>query len=265
MRFQCFASGSSGNCVYIGSETTHILIDTGISRKKTMECLQNLGLSLADLSAIFITHEHSDHIGGLPMIEKTRPIPVYASKGTIRALLKMPQFANTDAEVFHEIEADGKVRVGDLLISPMKIKHDAADPFAYRVWYGQQKVSVCTDLGCFDAYTVECLKHSDVLLLEANHDVRMLQLGHYPYPLKQRILGDFGHLSNDSCAKLLSEVLDSHMQAVFLGHLSKDNNMPEIAYETVRLSMLSGDGIYREKQFPLYVAKRDVPSELIEF
>ena len=265
MRFQCFASGSSGNCIYIGSESTHILIDTGISRKKTMECLKSLELTLSDLSAVFITHEHSDHIAGLAMIEKSEEIPIYASKGTIRALSKMPQLSHIGETVFREIKADEKVRVGDLLVSPIRIHHDAAEPFAYRVWYGQQKACVCTDLGNYDAYTVECLKHSDVLLLESNHDVRMLQLGHYPYPLKQRILGDYGHLSNDSCAKLLGEVLHSHMQAVFLGHLSRDNNMPEIAYETVRLSMLSGDGIYRAKDFPLYVAKRDAPSELIEF
>ena len=265
MRFETFASGSSGNCVYTGSETTHILLDTGISRKRTIEALGEIGLCLQDIDGIFITHEHSDHIQGLPMILKQSRMPVYATKGTIRAMMSMKQFEDADPERFIEVTADEKLSVGDLTVTPMTISHDAEEPVGYRVTYGSKKVCICTDLGCYTEYTAECLKDSDVLLLEANHDVNMLQAGPYPYPLKQRILGERGHLSNAASGRLLSSVLNEHMKGIFLGHLSQENNLPELAFETVRLELIENRAGYAPEELPLRVAPRKKPGPLIEF
>ena len=253
MRFQSIASGSSGNCIYMGSDTTHVLVDVGISRKRTMEALKKLDLDLRDIDGIFITHEHSDHIAGLPMICKKTDTPVYATPGTIRALLRSSKCAEID------------FTIGDLTVEPMRISHDAAEPVGYRFRYGRKKACVCTDLGLYTDYTVECLKDSDVVLLEANHDIRMLEVGPYPWSLKQRILGARGHLSNTSSGELLSRILNDHMKAVFLGHLSKENNLPELAYETVRMELFFHQDRYRAEELPIRVADRQKASPLIEF
>lgn len=265
MRFETIASGSSGNCIYIGSETTHLLVDVGISRKRTAGALKDLDLSLQDIDGILITHEHSDHIGGLSMIAKQTQMPIYATRGTIAAIRRNPAGESIDPERFVPIRADEKQTIKDLTINPMSISHDAAEPVGYRILYGSRKAVVCTDLGCFTDYTVECLKNTDVLLLEANHDINMLQVGPYPYPLKQRILGDRGHLSNLASGKLLSQVLNSHMRAIFLGHLSQENNLPELAYETVRFELLERDCGFLPEDLPIRIAPRKEPSVCIDF
>ena len=265
MRFQIFASGSSGNCSYVGTETTHLLFDAGISRKRTQTALGDLGLDLADISGIFLTHEHADHIQGLSMILKKYDIPVYATEGTIAAICRMEKFAGLGRDRFIPVKADERVLIGDLAVNPLRISHDAAEPVGYRVRYGRKKLCLCTDLGCYTDYTRECLKDSDVLLLEANHDVNMLQVGPYPYPLKQRILSDRGHLSNAASGALLDSVLNDHMKAIFLGHLSQENNLPELAFETVRIEINAADDDYEADELPIAVAKRKEPSPLVEF
>ncbi len=265
MRFQSFASGSSGNCTYVGSGQAHVLIDAGISRKRTAESLEQIGVTLDDLDGIFITHEHSDHIQGLKMIAKKTTMPIFATRGTIEAMMKSPALKDMDRERFQVVEADHEVRVKDLTINPMKISHDAAEPVGYRILCGGKKACVCTDLGCFDEYTVDALKDADVLLLEANHDVNMLQVGPYPYRLKQRILSRTGHLSNLSSAQLLAKVLNAHMKGIFLGHLSKENNYPDLAYETVRVELMSDLPDVDVTDLPLGIARRQGPSALVEF
>ena len=145
----------------------------------------------------------------------------------------------------------------------MSISHDAADPVAYLVSDGRHRVGVVTDLGYYDADIVSHMDGLDALLLEANHDIHMLQVGAYPYPLKQRILGERGHLSNETSGQLLGQILHDGMQHILLGHLSKENNYDELAYETVRLEISLGDNPYRGNDFPIEVAKRDRPSSLI--
>ena len=152
-----------------------------------------------------------------------------------------------------------------MTVSPMQISHDAAQPVAYRFSYGKKKAAVCTDLGTYNDYTVECLKGMDVILLEANHDVNMLQVGSYPYYLKQRILGNRGHLSNENSGRLLSRVLHDDLKKVVLGHLSKENNLPELAYEAVRLEINMADNPYKAGDFPIQVASRSDVSEMITF
>ena len=199
------------------------------------------------------------------MIAKKTDMPIYATSGTIWALKQMPKFKDIDPARFVPVQADGKITVKDLVIDPMKISHDAVQPVGYRIYYGKKKASICTDLGCYTDYTVECLKNSDLLLLESNHDVNMLQVGRYPYPLKKRILGDHGHLSNAMSGQLLSRVLNDHMKGIFLGHLSQENNLPELAFETVRVEILSSDSGYSPEELPIYVADRKRPSAPVEF
>lgn len=264
MRLCSIASGSSGNCVYVGSDTTHLLMDVGISGKRTEEGLSKLGLSARELDGIFITHEHADHISGLGVIARKYEIPIYATEGTIDALKQMKSVGAIPEELFRQIRPDEKYSIKDLSVCPLRTSHDAADPVAYRVTGEGKKVGIVTDLGCYNDYTVECLKNLDVLYLEANHDVHMLQAGSYPYYLKRRILGEKGHLSNESAGKLLSLLLHDRMQAVVLGHLSRENNLPELAYESVRVEVTMSDTKYSGSDFPLYVAKRDEVSEVLE-
>ena len=264
MRLCSIASGSSGNCTYVGSDCTHLLIDVGISGKRAESGLNTLGLSGRDVDGILITHEHADHIAGLGVLARKYEIPIYATKGTISAITKMKQIGEIAPDLFCEIREDQKFTIKDLTVNPMKISHDAAQPVAYRISYGSKKVGVCTDLGVFNEYTVDCLKGMDAVLIEANHDVNMLQVGPYPYYLKQRILGDRGHLSNENSGRLLSQILHEGLKEIVLGHLSKENNLPELAYEAVRMEINMGDTPYKASDFKLSVAKRDDVSRVIE-
>ena len=265
MRFTSIASGSSGNCTYVGSDNTHILIDAGVSKKRIEEGLKGLDLGLSDISAIFVTHEHVDHISALHTILKKYDIPIYATAGTIQGIRNSDKKSEMTQSRFFPVVADKQVSVGDMIIDPMTISHDALDPCGYRVYCQGKKVGVATDLGCYTEYTVDCLTDCDALLLEANHDVRMLQTGPYPYQLKRRILGDKGHLSNEKSGELLCRLLNDKMKGIFLGHLSQENNLPELAYETVRVEIEMGDTPYRGNDFPLIVASRSELSQVLEF
>lgn len=265
MRLCSIASGSSGNCIYVGTEATHVLVDAGISGKRVEAGLKELGLSGRDIDGILVTHEHSDHINGLGVLCRRYRIPVYATQATIAEIKACRSLGEIPEELFCAVAADEPFSMKDLTVSPMHISHDAADPVAYRFSYGKKRAAVCTDLGVYNDYTVECLKGMDVLLLEANHDVNMLQVGSYPYYLKQRILGKRGHLSNESSGQLLSRVLHDGLQRVVLGHLSQENNLPELAYETVRLEIEMADNGWRANDFPIQIAKRSEMSELITF
>ncbi len=256
MRLCSIASGSSGNCIYVGSEAAHLLVDVGISGKKTEKGLKELELTGRDIDGILITHEHADHIQGLGVIARKYEIPIYATAGTIEAMKNCAGLGNVDHGLFHEVKEDRKFIIKDLTVNPMRISHDAAQPVAYRIAYGSKRVAVCTDLGVYNDYTGECLKGMDALLLEANHDVNMVQVGPYPYYLKQRILGDRGHLSNENTGRLLCRILHDKMKVVLLGHLRKENNLPELAYESVRMEINMGDNPYKAGDFDIRVALR---------
>lgn len=264
MRLCSIASGSSGNCIYVGSEATHLLVDVGISGKRTESGLQELGLSANEIDGILVTHEHADHISGLGVIARKYEIPIYATAGTIRAIRETASLGILEEGLFHEVQEDRKFTIKDLTVNPMQISHDAAQPVGYRISYGNKKVAVCTDLGAYNDYTVECLKGMDALLLEANHDVNMLQVGPYPYYLKQRILGDRGHLSNENSGRLLCRILHDGLKTVFLGHLSKENNLPELAFESVRMEINMGDNPYKAGDFDIRVARRSEVTPVAE-
>ena len=263
MDFFSVASGSSGNCICLGSDQCHVMIDAGISGKRIEEGMNTYDYTTSDMDGVLITHEHSDHIQGLGVVARKYGLPIYATKGTADAILQSSSVGKIDPSLFHVIEAGKTFFIGNLEIYPMSISHDAADPVAYLVSDGRHRVGVVTDLGDYDADIVSHMEGLDALLLEANHDIHMLQVGAYPYPLKQRILGERGHLSNETSGQLLGQILHDGMQHILLGHLSKENNYDELAYETVRLEISLGDNPYRGNDFPIEVAKRDRPSSLI--
>lgn len=263
MDFCSIASGSSGNCIFAGTDHTGILIDVGISGKKVVSGLNSIDRKIEELDAILITHEHSDHIKGLGVLARKYGIPVYCSAGTRRAMLEQNMLGKVDEGLFHEILPDEDTAIGDFQVHPFRVSHDAAEPFAYRLASGPRQVAVATDLGYYDDYIVENLKNLDAVLVESNHDINMLQVGIYPYYLKQRILGFKGHLSNDSAGHLLGEILHDNMKAVMLGHLSKENNYEALAMATVCTEITMGDNPYKADDFRISIAKRDEPSELI--
>ena len=266
MRLCSIASGSSGNCIYVGSEETHVLVDVGISGKKMEQGWNSINMTGRDLDAILVTHEHSDHIQGLGVIARRYHIPIYLTGGTRYALSNMKStVGEIPEELFHEIREDVPFSIKDLNVHPFRISHDAAQPVGYRLENGDKSVGIATDLGRYGEYTIQNLQNLDALLLEANHDLRMLQVGSYPYLLKRRIAGDMGHLSNENAGKLLCRLLHDDMKAVFLGHLSKENNYEALAFETVCSEVTMGDNPYQASDFRIQVAKRDCVSEAVEF
>ena len=263
MRLCSIASGSSGNCIYVGSECAHVLVDIGISGKKMETGLNSLELTGRDIDGILITHEHSDHIKGLGVIARRYGIPIYATGGTVDAMVRSGSLGKIPEGIFHEIREDEPFLIKDLKVKPFTISHDAAQPVGYRLECGAHSVGIATDLGKYNDYIIENLQDLDALLLEANHDIRMLQVGKYPYYLKQRILGDRGHLSNENAGRLLCRLLHDNMKAIFLGHLSRENNYEELAYETVCSEVTLGDNPFISKDFKIQVSKRDFASEAV--
>ena len=263
MQLYSIASGSSGNCIYLGEEDGGILIDAGISRKRIVTGLERKGLSLDDIKAIFITHEHSDHISGLGPVLRKNPIPVYATADTVSAIWEKTNMNNISPELFHSIRPEEEIEAGEMLVRPFSISHDAVDPVCYTVEKQGKRAAVATDMGCFDDTIIRVLGQCDSVLIEANHDINMLQVGPYPYSLKMRILGNKGHLSNTSCADQIKEILHKDLKHLVLGHLSRENNFPQLAYRTV-LDELEKTETWGTLDTRLMVASRDEPTELLK-
>ena len=253
VKFATLASGSSGNSIFVGTEKTKILIDAGLSGKKVEEALKDLNLSGKDIDAIFVTHEHIDHVDGIGVLSRRYDIPVYATEGT---WLQMPSKVGCIKEKNQKlIYSDENCIFNDLCIHPFDIPHDAAQPVGFTVSAGDAKIAVATDIGHVTRTILDNIKDCSSILLESNHDVEMLKNGSYPYPLKQRVLGKNGHLSNDAAGKLLACIMSDKLKYAFLGHLSKENNTPELAYETVSF-ILKEYGIEIGTYFKLFTAPR---------
>lgn len=263
MELTSIASSSEGNAIFVGTEDTKLLVDCGISAKRIEAGLKELDLTVPEFSGILITHEHTDHIKGLGVLSRRYGLPVFATGKTIDAIFEYKNLGKVDRSLFQSIEADHPFWIGDIKIEASRVWHDAADPVCYSFWSNGSKASIATDLGDYDEYLVEKIYGSDILFVEANHDVNMLQVGRYPYYLKRRILGRNGHLSNERCAQLIQDTATEGTRKVYLGHLSKENNYAELAYETVKLEVSFGDNPYKGEDIPMMVAKRDQMSEII--
>lgn len=263
MKMMSIASGSNGNCTYIGSDITNILVDVGISKKKILEGLNTIDIDFSYIDGILITHEHIDHIKSIGVISRAYGIPIYTTHDTCKEICKCKSLGIFDTTLLKAIEPDKTFTIGDIDIIPHSIWHDAADPVCYSLYNDGKKISVATDIGNYDEYLINCLKDSDALLIESNHDIRMLQVGPYPYELKRRVMSDRGHLSNEASGRLIKSILNNHIKAIFLGHLSNENNYPELAYETVRLELRDNPYTNDIDSLNLQVAKRDSCSDLI--
>ena len=263
MELFSIASGSSGNCICVGDDRCHLMIDAGISGKRIEAGMNKMGYTTKDMDGMLITHEHSDHVSGLGVVARKYGLPIYATKGTIAAIRRTKSLGTINDGLFHPITAGEPFTIGGITVDPVHISHDAADPVAYFFESGQKRIGVVTDLGYYDDVIMEKMKNLDALLVEANHDIHMLQAGSYPYPLKQRILGERGHLSNESCGQLLSRILHDSLKYILLGHLSRENNYPELAFVTVQQEITLGDNPYRANDFPIEIAARDQVSRLV--
>lgn len=260
INFCSIASGSSGNSIYVGGVYTHILIDAGLSGKKITDGLKKINISGDKINAIFITHEHSDHIKGAGILSRRYNIPIYATAGTWIGMEE--KLGDIEQENKRFVLKDEDCVIGDLCIHAYEIPHDANEPVGYSIMDGKNKVTVATDIGHITNIIKANIKGSNALLLEANHDVNMLKAGNYPYHLKRRILGKFGHLSNESSGNLLAEVVDGKLKHILLGHLSQENNFPDLAFETVA-GILKTNGISLGSYLEMDMAPRYKCSDFI--
>ena len=234
-RFCSLFSGSSGNCTYISSGQSGILIDAGVSAKRIREALNARGVDLSSIQGIFVTHEHSDHIAGVRVLAKQCGCPVYASKGTLTGMDKANALPET--EIF-ALSAGESVAVGDLQVSAFATPHDTPESTGYAVETDDgTKLAVATDMGELLKPVFDILCGCDLILLESNHDVQMLRSGPYPPFLQERILGRRGHLSNAACAAALPSLVNAGVSRIILGHLSDHNNTPSLALDTSRSSL----------------------------
>ena len=265
MRMMSIASGSSGNCTFVEQNDTVILVDAGISLKRIEEGLNAAERTGRDVSGILITHEHNDHIKGLGVLLRKYDIPVYTTEGTIKGISACRNMGKYDGSLFREVGKNDIISIGDIEVRFHPISHDAREPVCFSFHAGSSKAVVATDIGCYDDNLSQFLMNSDCMLIEANHDVHMLEVGPYPYELKRRILGEFGHLSNDSSGKLIKSLLNNHIKGLMLGHLSKENNFEELAYETVKQEISDNPFTDDVRDFGLTVAKRDTFGDIFEF
>ena len=223
------ASGSKGNATIIATPDTSILVDAGLSGKEIEKRMVDKGLSPKKLSAIIVSHEHSDHVKGVGILARRFNIPVYISPITEKAagnqLGKIKDIRHFECGLSFAVES--------MIIHPFSTSHDAADPAGFTISNGITKVGIATDLGIATNLVRERLKNCDILILEANHDPEMLINGPYPWPLKQRIKGRMGHLSNEASKELLSELANEKLKHVILAHLSEENNKPDIAIRVI--------------------------------
>lgn len=249
------ASGSSGNCALISDGATHILVDAGISARRITTALKGLDIDPRELSGVLVTHEHTDHICGLKTLTKQLPVPIYASAGTARQMCYRIAFLEERMRTF---EPGASFCVGSLEVETFPTCHDSAQSNGYAVSSGGRKASVVTDLGHLTQEVREGIRGSHLLVAETNHDVEWVQSGAYPYFLKARILGDQGHLSNEAGAELICSAAEAGASTVVLAHLSKENNTPARAYDTVYTALMRRGAII-DRDVKLDVAPRIEP------
>ncbi len=224
-----FASGSGGNCLLLSAEHTNILIDAGISMRRTVQSLADAGLSVCEIDGVLVTHEHSDHVSGLNMLAKKFDIPVFAPHTVANRLMGAIPAVEKN---IHIIPVGDKFGVGEMSITAFHTPHDTDESVGYRVECGSV-FALATDMGTVTDEIRQGIIGADTALIESNHDVDMLRYGPYPFVLKRRILSDRGHLSNADCAVLAAELADAGTRQIILGHLSKQNNTPDTAMKTV--------------------------------
>lgn len=253
-------SGSTGNSVYVSLGDVRLLVDAGVSATRIEANLREIGVDIRQIDAVLITHDHVDHIRGLGVLCRRYGLPVYANEGTWDAILRRePQFPKACMRTFYTGE---DFYIGGVNVNPFPIPHDAAEPVGYAFSRQNLRCGVATDIGHIDERWMNAISGCQALVLEANHDIGMVERGPYPAHLKRRILGKNGHLCNADCASALIALAKRGTQAVFLSHLSKDNNLPELAYSTV-CDALAAAGCAVGDDLRVMVSRRDQVSDLL--
>lgn len=259
--FCSLASGSSGNCYLVRYNETALLVDVGISGKRIFEGLEYTDTPLENVQAVLVTHEHIDHVQSLPIVtRKAVNAKAYANEATWANINK--KVADEKKEYFC---TGDEFYIGEILVKTFSLSHDAADPVGYSFYADGRQISIVTDSGCITQEIFDEIVDADLLVLEANHEVEVLQMCSYPYKTKRRILGDFGHLSNVTAGKCICKLIEAKDKArrILLGHLSQQNNEPELAKMTIT-NILNEQEIYIGDQLQVEVIRRDTVSRIYE-
>lgn len=250
--FCALASGSNGNCYYIENNNEAVLIDAGISSKQILKRMNEKNINLSKIKALFITHEHSDHIRGVNVFSKKTKIPIFINRNTY-----VNSKINLSSDLINIIDSDSTTKVGNLVIKSFRKSHDGVEPVSFIVKYKSKVVSVLTDIGKPCENVEKAVNQSDIIFLETNYDHKMLEEGNYPYFLKQRILGVNGHLSNDDAFELVSNNSSSNLKYLILSHLSENHNDPSLVFDKF------GDLNRKFPSLNIIITKRDDAIDLI--
>jgi phosphoribosyl 1,2-cyclic phosphodiesterase len=260
LNFCSLYSGSSGNSLFVETTNTRLLIDAGVSSKKIENALLDIDIDPSTIDGILITHEHIDHVQGLGTFSKKFNLPVFVNQETLDAMPK--QRDKIDSNNIKTFKVTDKFFIGDLEVKPFSIPHDAANPCGFNIWKEDKKISIATDIGHMTNDILKNLEESLFIMLEANYDPEVLRCSSYPFTLKSRIAGPSGHLSNEIAGKTISYLLKSGLKNAMLGHLSKESNFPELAYQTVLDELITNQD-FDKSHLGLNVASRDNRSKLI--
>jgi len=265
IRFLSLASGSSGNCYYLGTDTYGILIDAGIGVRTIKKHLKEYGLALERVRAIFVTHDHADHIKSVGTLGEKYGIPVYATPevhvGINKNYCMTEKLSSASVRYIYK---EDPIQFEDFQITAFEVPHDGTDNVGYCIKAGERVFAFLTDLGCITPVVAKYICMANHLIIEANYDEEMLRMGPYPKHLKERIASSNGHMCNRDTAEFLSENMHEGLENIWLCHLSKDNNHPELAYKTVEF-ILKSKGVLVGKDVQLAALKRNTPSEFHEF
>ena len=260
LNFCSLYSGSSGNSLFVETKNSKLLIDAGVSCKKIENALQDINVDPSSIDGILVTHEHTDHIQGLGTLSKKFDLPVFVNQKTLDAMPKQrDKLSSKNIKIFNVNE---DFEIGDLKIHPFSIPHDAVNPCGFNIYKDNKKISIATDIGHMSIDVLKNLEESLFIMLEANYDPEVLKASPYPFTLKSRIAGPIGHLPNEVAGKTISHLLNSGLKNAMLGHLSKESNFPELAYQTVVDELISNN--YDENSLSLSIASRNEHSKLIK-
>mgnify|MGYP005842754579 CR=1 FL=1 len=259
LHFSVLASGSTGNAFYIGTDNQSLLVDAGLSGKQMEQLFQKIDRDIKQLAGILVTHEHSDHIKGLGVLARKYKLPIYANEKTWKAMEGQIGEVPSDQKFIFQM---GSVQsFGGLDVESFGVSHDAAEPMFYMFHHEGKKVVLLTDTGYVSDRIKGIINNPDAIVFESNHDVAMLQMGHYPWSIKRRILSDVGHVSNEDAALAMTDVIGDRTKRIYLAHLSKDNNMKDLARMSVTQTLQS-KGVIVGEQFELFDTDPKFPTAL---
>jgi len=260
LKFISFGSGSSGNCYYLATDSDALLIDIGVGLRGLKKDCRNYGVSLSEVHHVLVTHDHADHIKSVGSFSFDYQVPVYATREVHEGINRNYCVTKKLApELMKFVEKDHTIQLGDFSVTPFEVPHDSSDNVGYFIEAAGTNICIITDAGEVTENMKQYIQRARYLIIEANHDIEMVQGGPYPQFLKERILSGTGHLNNHACGTAVAENMTEQLQSVWLCHLSEENNHPELARKTVE-SVLRSYGIIAGVDLKLEVLKRTVPS-----